>query len=346
MLQFSLLLSLAFGALCNKGGKNDGMCDTRKDYREPDSCRRCKRGHRWAGWGFYGNDWCCTEADVRDHGDCSCEARETESEVGAFGILNSVKNQKVCDKSDCTTKCRKDEDLLSPHKGQWWCNVRINANCNDQKYTVANGHFSYIACNRMKETSESEVGSFGILNSIKNSKVCDKSDCTTKCRKNENVLSPHKGQWWCNVRIDADCNDQKYTIAKGHYSYVACNRMTKTSDRKKKTPRPTPDCCRVDADAKCKKAGNDDGCGRTLQLGEGDCDRNSDCAGSLVCGFNNCPWGDEDDCCTYPAPSVANAIAYALTEKPVSSTTWIIYGLAAVGLGCTLYGAGKFYTKN
>ena len=32
--------------------------------------------------------------------------------------------------------------------------------------------------------------------------------------------------------------------------------------------------------------------------GEGDCDGDNECQGDLVCGNNNCPWGDGDDCCT------------------------------------------------
>ena len=31
--------------------------------------------------------------------------------------------------------------------------------------------------------------------------------------------------------------------------------------------------------------------------GDGDCDSNSECAGDLDCGTNNCHWGDGDDCC-------------------------------------------------
>lgn len=43
--------------------------------------------------------------------------------------------------------------------------------------------------------------------------------------------------------------------------------------------------------------------------GEGDCDRNSDCKGSLYCGTNNCAWkwssfdSWTDDCCTRIKPA-------------------------------------------
>ena len=59
--------------------------------------------------------------------------------------------------------------------------------------------------------------------------------------------------------------------------------------------------CAPGNDVRWQKDGNDNCCnvgGRGLcKLGEGDCDKNSDCEGSLVCGDDNCPWGEGDDCC-------------------------------------------------
>ena len=46
--------------------------------------------------------------------------------------------------------------------------------------------------------------------------------------------------------------------------------------------------------------GQDNGCctAKTpCNVGEGDCDSDSHCAGSLKCGTNNCAWGGTDDCC-------------------------------------------------
>jgi len=46
--------------------------------------------------------------------------------------------------------------------------------------------------------------------------------------------------------------------------------------------------------------GKDDGCctkENPCNAGDGDCDNDEDCVGSLVCGKDNCPWGDQDDCC-------------------------------------------------
>ena len=70
---------------------------------------------------------------------------------------------------------------------------------------------------------------------------------------------------------------------------------------------------------------------------------------------DNCfmaPFWQQGVCCARGVPrslassgSVANAMANVETKKPVSNANWFTYGLAAVGLGFTLYGAGKFYTK-
>ena len=48
--------------------------------------------------------------------------------------------------------------------------------------------------------------------------------------------------------------------------------------------------------------GGDSCCNGQCNLGEGDCDSDSDCVGDLVCGSNNCPrsgfeWDSGDDCC-------------------------------------------------
>lgn len=46
--------------------------------------------------------------------------------------------------------------------------------------------------------------------------------------------------------------------------------------------------------------GQDNGCctrGSPCSVGEGDCDLDKECAGTLRCGNNNCAWGGDDDCC-------------------------------------------------
>ena len=62
--------------------------------------------------------------------------------------------------------------------------------------------------------------------------------------------------------------------------------------------------CSPRSDNTWQKTGNDDCCSNGIAgscgEGDGDCDDDSECAGSLVCGTDNCPWGDGDDCCEQP----------------------------------------------
>jgi hypothetical protein len=37
--------------------------------------------------------------------------------------------------------------------------------------------------------------------------------------------------------------------------------------------------------------------GDTCRIGEGDCDADTECVGTAVCGTDNCPWDATDDCC-------------------------------------------------
>lgn len=46
--------------------------------------------------------------------------------------------------------------------------------------------------------------------------------------------------------------------------------------------------------------GQDDSCctkQTPCKENDGDCDFDDQCAGNLICGSNNCAWGDGDDCC-------------------------------------------------
>ena len=62
--------------------------------------------------------------------------------------------------------------------------------------------------------------------------------------------------------------------------------------------------CSSDGTWTWKTTGNDECCSNGITgfcgEGEGDCDAHSECAGSLICGNDNCPWGDGDDCCMQP----------------------------------------------
>ena len=77
--------------------------------------------------------------------------------------------------------------------------------------------------------------------------------------------------------------------------------------------------CHPRQDPTWQADGNDDCCSNGIEgfcgEGEGDCDRDSECAGSLVCGNSNCPWrvpaGDEDDCCMMPTNATSNTTTNA-----------------------------------
>jgi len=43
--------------------------------------------------------------------------------------------------------------------------------------------------------------------------------------------------------------------------------------------------------------GDNDCCSGQCDEGQGDCDVDYDCRGSLTCGNKNCAWNDIDDCC-------------------------------------------------
>eukprot|EP00961_Rhodomonas_salina_P174269 2349633-Rhodomonas_salina.9 len=69
------------------------------------------------------------------------------------------------------------------------------------------------------------------------------------------------------------------------------------------------DCCysRCSIDHPNKTLGNDDCCQGLCLVGEGDCDFDFDCIGDLVCGTDNCAWGDGDDCCEFPPMSILSS---------------------------------------
>lgn len=61
-----------------------------------------------------------------------------------------------------------------------------------------------------------------------------------------------------------------------------------------------PSICKKEAAVQLRCSGEDNGCctpEKPCDMGEGDCDNDSHCSGNLVCGHDNCPWGDKDDCC-------------------------------------------------
>jgi len=117
------------------------------------------------------------------------------------------------------------------------------------------------------------------------------------------------------------------------------------------------DCCTVHRssnEASCAVKGNDRGCGRKLKLGEGDCDSHCDCGFGLMCGHNNCPWGDGDDCCRSMTEHEikfvikdcpGEQLAFAQTTASTTSDELVTYGFAAVGASFLLFGAFRYYTR-
>ena len=71
--------------------------------------------------------------------------------------------------------------------------------------------------------------------------------------------------------------------------------------------------CAPRNDVRWQKEGNEECCseggGGLCKVGDGDCDRDSDCEGDLVCGYDNCPWGDRDDCCMEPGKPLQMALS-------------------------------------
>jgi len=58
------------------------------------------------------------------------------------------------------------------------------------------------------------------------------------------------------------------------------------------------DCCIKEGTLRCNGINN--GCCKRISPcieGDGDCDTDAECAEGLICGKDNCPWGDNDDCC-------------------------------------------------
>lgn len=114
-------------------------------------------------------------------------------------------------------------------------------------------------------------------------------------------------------------------------------------------------CCSVENSQNieyCKYKGNDDACGRKwLDEGEGDCDNDWHCKGGLVCGENNCPWGDGDDCCVAAEAieaelgQIGAGRAAQFNVQADHNISMVVTGFAVFGLVFTMYGAYKHYTK-
>ena len=91
-----------------------------------------------------------------------------------------------------------------------------------------------------------------------------------------------------------------------------------------------------------ERTGNDACCSNGIAgfcgEGDGDCDDDSECAGSLVCGQDNCPWADGDDCCKQPGMHSVqfSSIKYsrrAIFDVKAISSYKSLDGNSAVGEG-------------
>ena len=63
--------------------------------------------------------------------------------------------------------------------------------------------------------------------------------------------------------------------------------------------------------------GNDACCSidSVCNIDEGDCDSDEECAEGLICGDDNCPWGDNDDCCVKLADTSSSTICDGSNPK-------------------------------
>ena len=104
-----------------------------------------------------------------------------------------------------------------------------------------------------------------------------------------------------------DCCEEPYPSLKFHL--ILQRRFRVTDEGVIHNPRMSqagnPDSpCSPRSDNTWRTTGNDECCSNGIEgfcgEGEGDCDAHSDCVGSLICGNDNCPWGDGDDCCMQP----------------------------------------------
>jgi len=124
-----------------------------------------------------------------------------EKEVGWFGALNHLMNNKECTVDDCIAPCQVDHH--GARRGEKWCKVAKEAKCKDQQWEALYGDFSYQAC---KETCV----------------------CIDKCVRDN--FGHDAGRSWCKVAQNSGCGDEKFKVLWGHYSYEACEAQGVTAE--------------------------------------------------------------------------------------------------------------------
>ena len=108
-------------------------------------------------------------------------------------------------------------------------------------------------------------------------------------------------------------------------------------------------CCSADGkDSDWFATGNRDCCTNTApcDVGEGDCDEDIDCAGSLVCGDDNCAWSgnqtgsNQDDCCVDPqalfTTSTTSTTTMVTTLTTTTTTTSTTITTTTTTTGCII----------
>jgi len=298
-----------------------------------------------------------------------------EKEVGWFGALNHLMNNKECTVDDCIAPCQVDHH--GARRGEKWCKVAKEAKCKDQQWEALYGDFSYQAC---KETCV----------------------CIDKCVRDN--FGHDAGRSWCKVAQNSGCGDEKFKVLWGHYSYEACEAQGVTAETSgyvappeeaEETAAPvvaTPEPTTLDpteatqeptspyflaeaaaytcpegsgtvdeADCEAVAAGlATSPAGRSLRKGSG-----GSCAGwswgsvpvgcSLQSGGDNtahyksggvtgpgCVKDKFQLVCEYGKENIDLELkTFALSLD--SSTQMAVNGFAAIGLGFLLYGAAKFY---
>ena len=100
------------------------------------------------------------------------------------------------------------------------------------------------------------------------------------------------------------------------YMYTVQWHISATTTTRTTTPGTTPatrPCNGNGKDTSWRTSGNDQCCTNGgadfCAEGEGDCDADSECDSDLVCGNDNCSWGDGDDCCEKLPTTTTTTIA-------------------------------------
>lgn len=248
-------------------GKCDYLCHCRKGtdtYMAELTCQRI-----------------CTPS--QDQADPKCTKQETLSIVN---VTSSIDRECSCPTKRCVPGYCEGDGKKKYKVGENYilqpCNAKCQ--CKGHKYGLC---IDYCPPQRKCAPDEIKEEKWGPLDS--NNCKCKE----TKCNKLSFLICNGKDDGCCTKNTpcfkgDGDCDVHADCLPGLKCGYNNC-------------PWGDEDDCCTDEIMRCK--GADDYCctpWTPCDLGDGDCDRDSDCAEGLVCGKDNCPWGDKDDCCMKP----------------------------------------------